>query len=337
MKKYFAGKSFELTCAVLGMSVNEILTKSGIELRQSALADFPFSAAEVAQFHSTIISEYEGDDIHIKVANGHVGHIYGTGELAFIVSSTLGEALQRMTKLKAWVKPLIWEIKNTDNTLKVVIKPAEVRYPMGGLVEIACFIYLVQTFRYHTKQKIDARHIQITEPVPYLDQIGKELGCKIKIADSCALTFDASVGSIPLTPPHSFLSERVDDEIKRQNVEDSSKLECSHSFTVLTKQKIRENLIHDFSSDSISKSLGVSKRTFERRLFEENTSYRKVLEETRAEFALELLAHPENTLAEISYQLGFKEPNSFLRAFKRWNKVSPSEYKNAEKSLDVAI
>lgn len=327
MKSYLTGRTFELTCDVLGLNLDHILAESDIQLGTSTIANTRFSAAEVGRFFSTIMSEYEGDDIHIKASKEHVGNIYGTGELAFLMSSTLGEALQHMAKMKSLIKPVLYEICNTEDSLEIAVKCTDASFPMNAMLEIACFIYTVEAFRFHSGQKINARHIQLTSAVPHQDQIAKDLGCEINIADSCALIFDSSVGDIPLNATHPFLNIEVDKEISQTDI--------TASFVDLTKQKIKARLIDDFSAESVAKSLALSKRTFERRLFKEGTSYRHLLDEIRSEMAVEYLTSTQYTLSEVSYLLGFQEPNSFLRAFKRWYNTTPSTYLKTEHLTSV--
>ena len=329
MRRYLAGKDFELTCSVLGMDLAAVLTRSRIQLGQSALADAQFSASEIARFFSTVVAEYDGDDIHFRVAKELVGNIHGTGELAFLVSSTLGEATRRLAKMKSWIKPVIYEIGDSKGSFEIRVKSIAAEFPMSALQEISCFIYTMELFRLHSGQSISARHIQITDSVPHLDQISKDLGCTIKISDSNAMIFDASVRDIPLKPTHAFLSNDLDKEISKRQSQNALQINAHTPISASAKQEIKVRLIDDFSSDSVAKSLSLSKRTFERRLLQEGTSYRQLLEQTRAEMALDYLTSTEYTVTEISYLLGFQEPNSFFRAFKRWYGQAPSAYRQS--------
>ena len=73
---------------------------------------------------------------------------------------------------------------------------------------------------------------------------------------------------------------------------------------------------------------GVSVRTLQRRLTAEGQTYAQLIDETRAEFAVELLRDTEDTLAEIAIRLGYSEPNNFARAFKRWTGMTPKQLRD---------
>jgi AraC-like DNA-binding protein len=73
--------------------------------------------------------------------------------------------------------------------------------------------------------------------------------------------------------------------------------------------------------------IGVSPRTLQRRLDEERTSFHEVLEQLRLQKAKAMLAEPGIKLIEIAFGLGYENPPSFTRAFRRWTGVTPSEYR----------
>jgi AraC-like DNA-binding protein len=83
------------------------------------------------------------------------------------------------------------------------------------------------------------------------------------------------------------------------------------------------------SDESIADTLHMSSRTFQRRLKEEGTTFKRLLEEVRRELALQYIEDPTISITELSYLLGFSEPSSFARVFKNWTGQSPSAARNA--------
>jgi AraC-like DNA-binding protein len=65
-------------------------------------------------------------------------------------------------------------------------------------------------------------------------------------------------------------------------------------------------------------------RTLHRRLIEEGTSFKQVLEEVRHRLALEHLKSGRLSIQEIAFLLGYSDVANFRRAFKRWEGVAPS-------------
>lgn len=70
--------------------------------------------------------------------------------------------------------------------------------------------------------------------------------------------------------------------------------------------------------------LHVTPRTLHRRLIDEGTSFKEILEDVRHMLAVEHLKSGHLTIQEIAYTLGYTDLANFRRAFKRWEGVPPS-------------
>ncbi len=73
----------------------------------------------------------------------------------------------------------------------------------------------------------------------------------------------------------------------------------------------------------------MSPRQLNRRLKEEQTSFKIILVECRRELAEQYISDSSLSLTEISFLLGFSEASSFSRAFRRWTGQSPTEARAA--------
>lgn len=79
--------------------------------------------------------------------------------------------------------------------------------------------------------------------------------------------------------------------------------------------------------EAIASALALSPRTLQRRLREAGLSFSQLVDETRQQLALHYLRDPALELAEIAFLVGFSEPGSLARAFRRWTGTSPGEYR----------
>jgi AraC-like DNA-binding protein len=101
-----------------------------------------------------------------------------------------------------------------------------------------------------------------------------------------------------------------------------------------TAMRVRAKLIDLLSAGYVAQrdvadSLHMSLRTLQRKLSEESTSYKDLLDETRRELANQYLRQACLSVSEVTYLLGFSEPSNFARAFKRWTGRTPSEFRTA--------
>lgn len=83
----------------------------------------------------------------------------------------------------------------------------------------------------------------------------------------------------------------------------------------------------DLELKTTAERLQTSPRTLQRRLTEQGTSYREVVDGLRRRVTLRHLSRAGLPVEEIVYLAGFADPSSFYRAFKRWTGMTPSEYR----------
>lgn len=79
--------------------------------------------------------------------------------------------------------------------------------------------------------------------------------------------------------------------------------------------------------EEVAGRLHLSTRTLKRKLEQQGTTYRTLLEEARHMDAIKLLRRPQLTLAEVAQELGYTDPANFTRAFKRWTGATPSDFR----------
>jgi AraC-like DNA-binding protein len=81
------------------------------------------------------------------------------------------------------------------------------------------------------------------------------------------------------------------------------------------------------SLNEMAQLFHLTPRTLHRRLLQEGTSFKEILEDVRHMLAAEYLKSGHLTIQEIAYTLGYTDMANFRRAFKRWECIAPSEYR----------
>jgi AraC-like DNA-binding protein len=77
----------------------------------------------------------------------------------------------------------------------------------------------------------------------------------------------------------------------------------------------------------VARSLGVDRRTVQRRLADSGETFSSLLDAVRAELAERQVPNPRRSLTEIAEELGFSELSAFSRWFRRRFGCSPSEWR----------
>nr|WP_314875558.1 AraC family transcriptional regulator [uncultured Pseudomonas sp.] len=80
-------------------------------------------------------------------------------------------------------------------------------------------------------------------------------------------------------------------------------------------------------ADSLARQLHLSASTLRRRLAEEGQTYQGLKDSARRELAVAWLADFETPMDDIAERLGFAEPSSFYKAFRKWFDCNPGHYR----------
>jgi len=137
------------------------------------------------------------------------------------------------------------------------------------------------------------------------------------------LVYPPGLRELPIVSFNSRLRDYFDEECRRV----VDKLGGGTSIV----GQVRKQLIGamdgaDSSIEAVAKRLGMSARSLQRRLADENTRYNDLLAEVRAEFAKRYLTRGTVSASEVAYLVGFTEPPAFFKAFKRWTGMTPREF-----------
>lgn len=76
-----------------------------------------------------------------------------------------------------------------------------------------------------------------------------------------------------------------------------------------------------------AQAVGLSQRTLARRMQALQIDFSTVLDQARRDAALQAVAAGEQSLVDIGQRLGFAEPSTFWRAFRRWTGMTPAQWR----------
>jgi AraC-like DNA-binding protein len=98
------------------------------------------------------------------------------------------------------------------------------------------------------------------------------------------------------------------------------------------RQKIIEYLPNgDCSRDKVASAMCISPTTLQFKLSQCDTNFNELLDTTRKELAYSYVQQSSLSITEITFLLGFSDTSNFTRAFKRWEGMSPTDYRKDPK------
>lgn len=154
----------------------------------------------------------------------------------------------------------------------------------------------------------------------------RSFGVKVSFdADQTAVVFPRRLLSLPI--PGANARRRVALERQVHGTWHAGE----HDIVTQLRRELRIALIRGHvSAVSISKELGMSRRTLDRKLSTAGLPFRQALDETRCEYARQLLAFTGLEIGKIAAIVGYADPSIFTRAFTRWSGVTPSSWRSSQ-------
>lgn len=86
--------------------------------------------------------------------------------------------------------------------------------------------------------------------------------------------------------------------------------------------------------EDLASRLYTTSSTLRRRLEAEGTSYQRIKDEVRREQAIQYLRQNEMSNADIAEELGFGDPSTFYRAFRKWTGATPNAYRRPVRAVN---
>lgn len=85
--------------------------------------------------------------------------------------------------------------------------------------------------------------------------------------------------------------------------------------------------------EEVSREIAIHRRTLNRRLSAQDTSFKALLDEARYDIARQLLRDTQLPALKIAGLLGYADSTAFIRAFRRWSGITPAVWRSTHKHI----
>ncbi len=310
--------------------VSEILGAAGIE---RSLVDNPEGRMALSSlgrfFHEASI------DLRDPLVGLHIAALipFGTHQMSdYLLSSspTLGEGLNRFIKYfpilhqeMSWVKRL------EGNRVVLELQLFDERLYDRQIIEYEVSL-LLSRLRAASQKEIDIVDVHFKhEPAADTELYIKGLGTTVHFKKPQNLILiNSSALQMSCIESNSHLSDLLlrSAEEKLQNL--PSERERVDPIVEKCDRFLREHLKDGQATiEELSKHMGMSPRTLQRKLSDLGVSFSDILQETRLQVSQNLLSDESLSLAEVAFLTGFSEASAFHRAFKKWTGVTPVQWR----------
>jgi AraC-like DNA-binding protein len=259
--------------------------------------------------------------------------LFGVVGFAAMSAPTFREALARISRYKCMCSPDRLTLVPGGDTTAVQFTVARPERRGARMRVDAELSFMLAFGRRMTQAPITPRGVAISGPAPSCrDRYRAVFGCPVRFEQPVdEIAFAESDLARPLISRSPELAE-IFGERAEQLLAESGRDDVV--------ERVRAALLRMLRGDApalaeVARAVGQSERSLQRRLAESGVSFAGLLDEVRREIARDRLAHTDIDVAELSFLLGFSNPNSLHRAFKRWERTTPISYRRAARRAAV--
>ncbi len=302
-----------------------------VDYQQIHDPEFRIQTLRMQKLWKLCIDETEDESFGLIVAEQmQPVALQGLG-FAWLASDTLYDAFSRLARFDKLLNTLLEvNVEETDQSFDLYFSGTE-RWPDFVHAATDCALaIIVNMCRITFGRDIAPQNVHMQRDKPESTRVFDSVfRCPIRYGtEKLFLSFDKSLVKQPLPMANPELARQNDQTV----IQYLSRFEKNSII-----MKVRANIIDKLPAgtpdqESIASSLNLSLRSLQRKLKDEETSYRNLLEDTRRQLAMEYIKESHRTISEITFLLGFTEPSNFTRAFKRWTGHSPAEFRQLANS-----
>lgn len=241
-------------------------------------------------------------------------------------ASTFRDALQRLSRYKALCCAEEMRLEEANGECRVSIRWIHAKDAIPARLIDAIFASNTEMGRRGANRRINPVRVELARPMEAVEQLESFFGCRIHFnAKRDYIVFASRDLDLPFVTYNQALLEMLSPSLDRELAKRKSASSLASQVKWVAQRLLGKHLPQ---IAEVAKELAMSPRTLQRRIAEEGASFRQLLADARRELAHDYLSEPKLSLAETACLLGFEDPNSFFRAFREWEGVTPGEWRD---------
>ena len=325
-KGYPIEPSWRALIADLGAKPADVLRRAELPADLFSRANAAVDIPGLFRLWSAIESEATVDEVPIRIARALVSDTFSPVCFAALCSPNMRVAAERIQRHKRLVAPAKLELSMGRSGLSLRPTWLEAGVPPPPSLAESEAAFFVELIRKGTREAIKPTALTLPHRPRRLAAYERYFGVAIKKGRRLSITFSAEDVARPFLTMNERMWAMFEPELRRR----LEQLDEGAS----TRERVRSVLLEALPSgqasmDTVASRLAVSRRSLQRRLKEEGTSFQSILNRTREDLGRHYLLETSLPCAEISFLLGYEDPNSFFRAFHEWTGSTPEGLRRA--------
>lgn len=302
----------------LGVRAADLLRTAGLPEDLFAQVRPTVSAEGFERLCNALYDAVGGEAPGLKLAQAISPEVFSPPLFAAYCSADLLTAAQRLSLYKPLIGPLRLTVEVAEGTVALSFAP-EPGVHLADEYAAGEMVFLVSLARRATGAHVVPMSVEMIVP-PAASEYATFFECPVVEADANRVVFSIEDATRPFRSANPALFNVFDPDLRARLDE------LAQGATVA--ERVRATLMEALPGGqpdvhTVAKRLGMSTRTLQRRLGAEGVAFQELLRALRERLARDYLSRTAHTSAEISFLLGYEDPNSFIRAFHGWTGTTP--------------
>lgn len=306
----------------LGIQPSDVLRRAGLPDDLLTRDTVSLSTAQYFDFWRGLEDEAADPRLPIRLCEGISAEAFDAPIFAALCSPDLNTAGRRLSRFKKLIGPMALHVDESATETALEIEYLDKTLTPPAVLVATELVFFVQLARLATREEIRPIAVAAPEPPRPAAAYTEYFGRPVESGTRNTVIFSARDAARPFLTANSKMWEFFEPELRKR----LSELDDTATMSDRVRGALLELLPSGSASlQAVSRKLAVSTRTLQRRLSAEGRTFQLVLDATREELARHYLGSSTMSGAEISFLLGYEDPNSFFRAFHAWTGVTPEQ------------
>ncbi len=235
------------------------------------------------------------------------------------------DGLSRTARFKRLCSPDQLHFEERDGHFSITSEWPTATEPVPSLLVDTTFAFLLELGRRGPGHHLTPVRVDIAHAAPRTEVHRTYFGCPVRYgAPSNALVLRSADLDRPFPGHNPDLLKLLTPALTKALDEIEAQSSVGEQVKIVLKRALASGRPE---IGDVARELGTSERTLQRRITQEGTTFRALLNEARKELVRQLLADASMEVEEMAYLLGYQDTNSFYRAFKEWEGMTPGRWR----------
>lgn len=310
----------------MGLSVPALLRQARLAATLHVTPDAWLTTAQYFALWRAVETLSQDPAVGLRMTMETDTSVHPPATLSAFFARDYRDGLHRLARFKRLCTPEALTVTETGSECRVSVRWLHADGVEPDATADVAFAAVLELGRRGTGRRIRPIRVEMTRPGPVGETHDRYFDAPIRTGcEQNALVLDRADLDLPFAGHNPELLAVLDPSLAASLGEIEARSSLSDQIKILIQRRIASGK-PDIAD--VARELGMSERTLQRRITEQGSSYRGLLDEVRRELGRHLLSDVRNGIDEIAFLLGFQDTGSFYRAFRTWEGVTPAQWRS---------